>query len=99
MNKSFIITVVLAVAFLWIISRHKKGRIEMIDWLNINVSGNGEWVKMTDEELRTVYKPFAMIKNSALPNQSEYLKAVNVLDKYGIKNSLIKEPTFIDKAK
>ncbi len=91
MTKNILILIVVAslVLFLW-----DRGvlmsRIQKIDWLNANVSnGSGNWVKMTDDELTQVYKPFALIKKGAKPDASEWLKVLDILKKYQINDALM----------
>lgn len=82
--RVFLIVLTIAVV-VWLVTRHKKvDRIEMIDWLNGNI-GAGEWVKMTDKELITIYKPLALVKSGVKPNQPAYLEVGEIFKKYNMK--------------
>lgn len=86
MNKNFIILILIAFVAWYVIKRKSISRTEMIDFLNTNVAyPDGAWTKLTDEELRTVYKPFALIKQNIKPGEEMYLQAQTILNKYGIK--------------
>lgn len=86
MNKNFIILILIALVAWYVIKRKSISRTDMIDFLNANVAyPDGAWTKLTDEELRTVYKPFALIKQNIKPGEEMYLQAQTILNKYGIK--------------
>lgn len=93
MNKNILILlVIIAIGiYLWKKSRDKS-RVEMIDFLNVNVSNvDGKWTNMSNDELASVYKTFALIKTGIRPKIEDYTQAMDTLKKYGIENgSLVK---------
>lgn len=90
MNRTLIITLVAVVVLFFLLRKKEMTRIEKIDWLNANVANNdGVWTKLTDDELKTVYKPFALVKQNVKPDEGEYLQALEVLRKYGAENLIL----------
>lgn len=86
MNKNiFILLIIIAIGvYLWKKSRDRS-RIDMIDFLNANVSNaGGKWVAMDNDELGSVYKVFALVKQGVRPNETDYNNAMNTIKKYDI---------------
>lgn len=85
MNNKLLLIVILLCIILFVLRKKSISREEMIDFLNINVGyENGVWTKLSDEELRTVYKPLALIKQQVTPATGDYLAAVEIGRKYNL---------------
>ena len=82
--ETIIFVLVIGATLFLIASRKKMERPEFIDWLNINVTGAGNWTRLSDDELKTVYKGFAPVKIGVNPEAADYLNALEVLKKYNI---------------
>lgn len=88
MNKIAYILIGIAVILFFIKRGRAKTRIEMIDYLNINVSNaDGKWTQMSNDELASVYKVMALIKQSIKPTEQAYIDAMDVLKKYDVTNT------------
>lgn len=87
MNKNFILLILIAFVAWYVIKRKSISRAEMIDFLNNKVGlpyKTATWTMLTDEELRIMYKPFALVVKNIQPTEEMYLDANNVLKKYGM---------------
>lgn len=86
MNNKLLLIVLLLGIILFVLRKKSISREDMIDFLNIRVGyENGVWTKLSDEELRTVYKPLALVKQNITPATGDYLAAVEIGRKYGLK--------------
>lgn len=85
MKRYIIVIFVLLVVALIVLRKKAISRIEIIDFMNAQVGhGKGIWVKLADDELRQVYKGFALVKQGVKPNDSEWLKIQDIFKKYNI---------------
>lgn len=87
--KNIVYILLVFAVILFVIKRgREKSRIEMIDYLNANVSNvSGKWTQMSNDELASVYKVMALVKQSIRPTEQAYINAMDVLKKYGIANN------------
>lgn len=88
--KNLVLIIVVTIVVLYLIRNKTTSRESMIDLLNTQVGyEGGVWARMTDEDLKTVYKFFALIKQNVKPSQTDYLNAVQVGKKYKIEGFLM----------
>lgn len=87
--KNIVYILIALAIILFVIKRGRQtSRIDMIDFLNANVSNvDGKWTQMSNDELASVYKVMALIKQSIKPTEQAYITAMDTLKKYNIANN------------
>lgn len=88
MNKNLIFAAIVLLVLIGLVWKKKMiSRADMIDFLNINLNHPkhvGKWVTLSDEDLRPIYKVFALIKQGVEPQQSDYIRAIDIMKKNNI---------------